>query len=200
MKSHQQLLLSYVPPLGTVTFLQSPLSLLGQSVNGLGTLFICARHAEYQVKVQEPPLPRCGSWGWALAGDQLKSLGTQEVRKLLLPVSSYQEAKTNTSTGSPWSRDSEALGQGSEQGLPELRFSVRIPGGASSRLLLSPAESFSRPCAQGFSEGAGWRWITSCWVTLILWSCSLQGISAGSWFQERNSNVLKFVSTVCILH
>ena len=57
--------------------------------------------------------------------------------------------KPNTGTGFPGSLGSGALGQGSGQGLSELRFSVSIPGGSSSQALTKPRRVFPRAMFPG---------------------------------------------------
>lgn len=59
-------------PLGILNFPWSHLSSPGQWAPALVISSICSLHAESKVKDEALSLPRRGSWGWTLAGDQLQ--------------------------------------------------------------------------------------------------------------------------------
>ena len=124
------------------------------------------------------PLHGCGSWGWALAGDQLGSLRI------------WHRLPRVTGGRSP--------GTGSGRGFLGLSFSVRIPGALRPGSSLSPAGSSSGSGSWGGAQGAGLRALSLCRVphqTVLL-----STVSAGPGFLESISDPLEFVSTVCALH
>lgn len=84
------------------------------------------------------------------------------------------------------------------RGFPALSFSVGVPGGPQARPILSPTGSSSASWAQGGAQGVELRLIFLCCVASI----SLVLLPAQNVFRVRilrkNSDPLKFVSTVCV--